>query len=163
MLKTEEAVEAWLNEYNIQNYTINKDLTVDVKGSVYLNSKDLYKIEVQFGIVTGDFDCSLNYLESLEGCPKIVNGYFYCGHCKKIKTLKGCPEEIGIDFYGSEFYCAGNLDLKSIQYLPKVSYYNIGDKLRPLLDDYKKLINKLGYDKTQQYWPSIEKMKTLGD
>lgn len=51
-------IEKWLNEYHIRNYTINDDLTIDVKGDVFLSS---YKEEqlpeyIQFGYVTGYFN-----------------------------------------------------------------------------------------------------------
>jgi hypothetical protein len=51
-------IENWLNEYNIINYTINNDLTIDVNGVVYLST---YKEEqlpeyIQFGNVTGYFN-----------------------------------------------------------------------------------------------------------
>ena len=34
-------IEEWLKEYNIKNYTINDDLTIDVNGFVFLNKENL--------------------------------------------------------------------------------------------------------------------------
>ena len=40
---------------NVENYTINDDLSVDVAGDVTLRRKDLSSIPVRFGIVVGSF------------------------------------------------------------------------------------------------------------
>ena len=34
-------VEAWLKEYEVVNYTLNEDLSVDVEGDVDISFKDL--------------------------------------------------------------------------------------------------------------------------
>ena len=114
---TKEGIKEWLDLMEIKNYTINKDLTVDVDGGVAISDKNLDKIPIQFGIVNRyficghnkltslkyspkeckDFDCGNNNLTSLEGCPKKVR-YFYCGH-NNLKSLKGCPETVNEDFY----------------------------------------------------------------
>jgi transposase len=108
--------------------------------------------------VTKRFNCSNNYLTSLEGGPKEVGDEYRCSY-NRLTTLKGCPEEVK-----GNFKALHNSDLKSIKYAPKTKPFPFEDKkLDSLLDDYIKLINKIGYDKTQQYWPTIEKMKPLGD
>jgi hypothetical protein len=63
------------------------------------------------------------------------------------------------------FDCRFCKKITSIKYMSKSTKgeYNVENKLTPLINDYRKLINKIGYDKTQKYWPTIEKMKTLGD
>ena len=60
MLKTRLEIINWLDRYNIQYCTINEDLTVDVEGDVNLSKKGLNFIPVQFGRVSGNFDCSDN-------------------------------------------------------------------------------------------------------
>ena len=90
--------EAWLNAMGIENYTINTDLTVDVKGDVYIMSKILKNIPVQFGTVSGNFDCSHNMLTSLEGCPKEVGGDFYCSF-NRLTSLEGGPKTVKRHFY----------------------------------------------------------------
>ena len=72
----------FIKDYNIENATINDDLTVDVMGSVKLSNNDLTKIPVQFGKVTGDFFCSNNYLTTLKGLPRHVFGCVFCGDNK---------------------------------------------------------------------------------
>ena len=55
--KTKEEIQNWLDRLRIKNYTINEDLTVDIKGDIEISSKDLTIIPVQFGNVTGSFYC----------------------------------------------------------------------------------------------------------
>jgi len=71
-----------------QGYDSNTDIKI-----LYLN---LTIIPIQFNIVKGDFYCSLNYLISLEGCPKEVGGNFNCSE-NNLTSLKGCPKKIGKD------------------------------------------------------------------
>ena len=54
-----------LEKFNINNYIINNDGTIDVKDDVNLSSKVLTKIPFKFGIVTGDFAFFDNKLTSL--------------------------------------------------------------------------------------------------
>ena len=76
MLKTKSAISLWLDKYDIENYTINDDLTVDVAGNVYLGNSGLATIPIQFGKVGGTFSCYNNQLKSLVGCPREVGGDF---------------------------------------------------------------------------------------
>ena len=66
--KLKTKTKAWLNEMEVENFTINDDLTVDVNGNVNLFGKGLTSLPVQFGKVKGYFSCSNNQLTSL-GCP----------------------------------------------------------------------------------------------
>ena len=59
-------------KYNVRNYTINQDETVDVDGDVYLSFKKLSKLPLNFGKVSGSFNCYDNDLGTLKGCPKGV-------------------------------------------------------------------------------------------
>lgn len=86
------------NKYNITDYKINDDLSVDVNRSVNLYERNLTKLPLQFRNVTGDFDISRNYsLECLSGCPSYVGGDFYCNFTA-IKDLVGSPRIIDGDF-----------------------------------------------------------------
>ena len=102
----------WLDKYNIKNYTINEDLTVDVDGNVNLYSKGLTEIPVQFNKINGNFGCSDNKLTSLKGFPKEVNGYFWCS-VNKLTTLEYGPEIINGDF------CCSYNPFKSFTNWPK--------------------------------------------
>lgn len=68
-------------------------------------------------VINDDLDLSAMDLEVLPDLTSIkVNGFFYCNN-NKLKSLKGCPQEVG------GFDCAGN-DIESLMYGPaKASYY----------------------------------------
>src|SRR5690606_19501070 len=102
MLKTKEEIEKWLDKMEIENYTINEDLTVDVKGDVDIIQRELNKIPVQFGIIEGWFECKKNKLTSLEGAPKVVEGVFNCSD-NNLTSLEGCPKIVE-----GYFCCSGN-------------------------------------------------------
>ena len=130
-----EMIEKWLKEYNIKNYTINDDFTIDVNGNVFLSREDFKEFPeyIQFGIIRGGFYCSLNHLSSLRGCPRevegdfnciyneltslegapiIVRGDFYCNN-NRLTSLKGAPKEVG-----GNFMCYNN-KLTSLKEAPK--------------------------------------------
>ena len=140
-------IKEWLNSYNIINYRINSDLTVDVDGPVNLYRRNLTSIPIQFGKVTGYFDCDYNNLQSLEGCPEKVGGSFYCSY-NKLQSLKWCPTKIG-----GNFACHHN-NLTTLEYKPEVvkikifyvdilTYYNLIVKKVWTLDDTEEIPYKL--------------------
>ena len=105
-------------KYEIENWTINTDGSIDVVGDVDISNKNLTKLPLKFGRVGGYFDCennnlatlegapmgvwgfccSYNKLTTLEGAPRDVAGSFYCDN-NNLTTLEGCPREVGGDFY----------------------------------------------------------------
>ena len=106
-------------KYNIKNYIINEDNTIDVNDDVFLYNRDIEFIPLNFRKVTGFFDCSNNNrLETLKGCPQHVGGYFDCSNnslsnleycpqyvggyfdcnANKLSNLKGCPQYVGSNF-----------------------------------------------------------------
>ncbi len=62
--------------------------TVNVAGYVSLHNLDLDRLPVRFGAVGGDFDCSDNWLTTLEGAPHTVGGHFYCSR-NRLSSLVG--------------------------------------------------------------------------
>ena len=89
-------------KYNITNYTINPDGSIDVNGDVYLWYNNLTELPLTFNKVTGWFDCGYNKLTSLKGCPRWVGGNFYC-YDNDLTSLEFCP-----DYVGGGFNCTGN-------------------------------------------------------
>ena len=86
------------SKYDIKKYTINDDYSIDVDGDVVnISNGTLTKIPLKFNIVSGFFNCSLNQLTTLEGCPRSVN-HFNCSF-NKLTTLEGGPESVGGDFH----------------------------------------------------------------
>ena len=118
------------SKFNITNYTINGDHTIDVLGSVRISTRKLSKIPLKFNIVSIDFDCDTNKLTTLEGAPKKVGRNFCCA-LNQLTTLKGSPEKVGGYFsctfnklttleggpkkVGGNFYCTNNR-LVSVEY-----------------------------------------------
>ena len=82
LLRKKEEIESWLNKYNIKDYKLIEDekysYVVNVNSCVHLFKKKLKNIKVKFNEINGYFNCNMNELKSLEGCPNIVNGSFYC-------------------------------------------------------------------------------------
>ncbi|WP_029596551.1 hypothetical protein [Flavobacterium sp. ACAM 123] len=81
-------------EYNITNYLINKDGTVDVFGDVNLGSCNLNKIPLLFNHIYGEFIVSDNFLTSLFGCPNEVGGDFSC-NINQLTSLEYAPLVVG--------------------------------------------------------------------
>jgi hypothetical protein len=73
---TREGVIEVCKRYNIIDYIINDDLSINVDGGVYLEKKKLEYLPLKFNYVGVDFICSNNKLESLKGCPQTVGGGF---------------------------------------------------------------------------------------
>ena len=71
-----DEIDSILMHYGVTNYTINKDSSIDVEGSVMLRGKYLGQLPVIFRNVTGNFNCSDNVLTSLKGAPNHVGGNF---------------------------------------------------------------------------------------
>jgi hypothetical protein len=127
------SIDKICKKWDIENYTINPDGTVDVDGNVHLHEKNLKELPLKFGKVSGVFYCDNNQLTTIEGAPKEVGGDFYCSH-NKLTTIEGAPKEVGGDFYcnnnqlttlegaprevGGSFYCHYN-QLTTLEGAPK--------------------------------------------
>jgi hypothetical protein len=98
-------IENICQEYDIQNYTINSDGTVDVEGNVDISKRNLSKLPLKFGRVTGGFYCYINKLTTLLGCPMEVGGDFWC-YRTQLTTLESDPDRI--PEVGGDFDCHGN-------------------------------------------------------
>ncbi len=92
----------WLDEMKIKNYSINEDGIVDVDGDVNLYDTNLTSIPIQFGRVSGWFDCESNKLTTLEGAPQSVGDWFDCRNNKKKFTEQ---EVIALSEVEGNIYC----------------------------------------------------------
>ena len=117
--------------YDIKNYIINDDGTIDVNGDVYLFNKGLVELPLTFNKVTGYFECDGNNLTTLKGGPKWVGDYFYCSN-NKLTSLEFSP-----DYVGGYFSCRNN-DLTDLVGSPK----QVGDSFN--CHDNKNLIDPKG-------------------
>ena len=105
-------------KYDIRNYTINTDGSIDVNGDdtllyggVGLGIMDLKKLPLKFNKVDGWFNCNFNMMKSLEGSPIEVNGDFNCVG-NELTSFKFAPRIIRGDFYCSSNY------IKTFEYFP---------------------------------------------
>jgi hypothetical protein len=86
------------SKYEITNYQIRDDGSIDVDGNVDLSGKlgDLKQLPLNFNEVNGYFDCDRNKLATLEGCPK-NRGWFTCSS-NKLTSLEHSPKIVEGDF-----------------------------------------------------------------
>jgi hypothetical protein len=103
-------IDTICKKYNIVNYTINSDNSVDVDGKVWLYNKGLKSIPLNFNIVNGYFGCGSNYLTSLKGCPIRVGNGFTC-YRNNLTSLQYSPKYME----NGNFYCGWN-KIESLQY-----------------------------------------------
>jgi hypothetical protein len=110
-------------KYNIENYTINGNNSVDVDGNVDLYWKKLKSIPLNFNIVNGCFYCGCNYLTSLKGCPVRVGNGFSC-YNNNLTSLQYSPQYIE----NGDFSCGWN-GIESLQYCTELirGYFNCRD------------------------------------
>ncbi len=64
-------------EYNINNYTINDDMSISVNGNVDLSYKNLKSIPIKFKEVGGDFYCGHNQITNFDGLPEFFEQPIY--------------------------------------------------------------------------------------
>ena len=110
-LSTADIID-WLNSVGVTNYTIRDDGIVDVNGDVNLKLEEAGSIPIQFGHVSGNFDCLGNDLTSLAGAPQSVGGWFNCANNKLI-SLTGAPRRVG------GYFNCGNNNLISLEGAPQ--------------------------------------------
>ena len=141
------------DQYKIENYTINPDGSIDVDGDVNLSYMGLTKIPIKFNKVSGYFDCSYNFITSLEGCPREVVGNFFCSG-NEITSLEGGPEIV----YG-KLYCNFNNSLITTKGFPSIVSNDVSiifcHKLTSL-EDYNLSYEKLDIDNKEKL---IRKLK----
>ena len=137
-------------KYNITNYTINDDGSIDVEGDVNLSSLYLDELPLTFNKVTGyfgcgdnklttlkgsprwvggNFSCNLNNLTNLEFSPEYVGAWFSCGY-NKLTTLKGCPTWVG-----GYFECVCN-NLTNLEFSPEYVGSWFDCQFNKLIDNY---------------------------
>ena len=90
---TRTQIDIICEEYNIQNYTINDDLSIDVYTNVNLSRLGLKELPLKFNNVRGYFNCNSNNLTSLKGSPKVCQSDFHCAD-NYLKSLEYSPELI---------------------------------------------------------------------
>jgi hypothetical protein len=110
IFESNSQIDTICEKYDIKNYTINSDNSVDVDGDVYLCGKKLKSIPLNFNIVNGYFDCGNDNLTSLKGCPVRVGNGFSC-YRNELTSLQYSPQYVE----SCNFYCSMN-KIESLQY-----------------------------------------------
>ena len=89
-------IEAWCDEMDIRNYTINSQGEIDVRGNVMLQYKSFKELPYKFGKVYGIFILdNCKNLITLKNCPHTVHS-ISCSNCPQLDSLEGCPKEVKI-------------------------------------------------------------------
>ena len=117
-----------LFDFNSETSKYDSDTTVGSSVMRFLISKDGKGFIVDFGKITGDFDCSDLGLTSLKGAPQEVGGSFNCSG-NQLNSLEGAPQKVG-----GYFWCYVS-QLTSLKGAPKTvdgSFYCYGNKLTSL-------------------------------
>lgn len=136
-----EFIKNFCEKYNITNYTINDDLSIDVDGNVDIEYNIfgdiivLDEIPIKFNKVTGWFQCDNNNLTTLKNCPTYVGKNFSCDE-NNLTSLEHSPE-----FVGGSFDCYFN-PLESLDGL-KVPYKKLSFDNKKVLVRKHKLNNIL--------------------
>ncbi len=143
-------LETQIKEYDIKDYSINEDGSIDCNQDVNLSYKHLIEIPILFNKISGKFLIFSNQLSSLKNCPVQIDDYFDCSsnqlktlefgpeyvgreyqcYDNKLITLNGCVEEV----YG-DFDCSDN-NLTSLEFCPMQveGYFNCSDNNLTELD-----------------------------
>ena len=125
-LKLKLKLNPQTNKYDCDGNLNKNDLSIIV-------SEDKDGFTINFGKITGNFDCSSLGLKSLKGAPQEVGGSFDCPY-NQLTSLKGAPKKVGGSFecqgnwltslkgapqkIDGGFWCSGNL-LTSLEGAPK--------------------------------------------
>ncbi len=141
----EQEIHDICKKYNIENYTINPDGSIDVVGNIDLSERNLKNIPLKFNKISGNFDCSINKLTTLEGCPKYVGGTFRCSH-NKLTSLKGSPIIIEHDFYLSNNPISIIDSSIEVKITIRMSGTNFDDKIKNLSQDKLRILFEHGID-----------------
>lgn len=105
-------ISAQCKKYNISNYSINSDNSINVYEDVNMTTMGLSEIPIKFEYVKGNFNCSGNKIRSLLNSPREVDGDFNCSY-NDLGSLLYSPDKIG-----GNFDCSNNhiQDLRYITY-----------------------------------------------
>ena len=135
-IQTDEEIHELCRKYEIKNYTINEDKSIDVDGDVFLVDYGLTKLPLKFRHVKGDFDCVSNNLTTLEGAPETVDGSFNCIN-NNLTTLEGAPRRVN-----SNFSCPWNKNLMSLEGISPTIHGDFSCSGTPVFYFWDNFLNK---------------------
>lgn len=138
-------------KYDIKNYTINDDGSIDVAGDVDLSFKNLTELPLRFNKVTGNFHCGYNNLTSLKGSPRWIGGNFTCNY-NQLTNLEFSP-----DYVGGGFSC--KLNKLTDNYCDT----EIGDSFYTSLKQDGLILDKYNNATNYKEWRVLQKRKRILD
>ena len=97
-MMSDQEIHDLCEKYDIKDYSINPDGSIDVNEDVNLAGYTLGKLPLKFNYIRGSFYCNSCSLTNLIGCPKIVGKSFYCRN-NKLTSLQNSPEIIYGRYY----------------------------------------------------------------
>jgi hypothetical protein len=114
-------IKEWLEKHNVTNYTINKNLSIDVNDNLNLPGilHNNFPSYINFNHVHGNVNLVSCNLTSLKGCPKIIDGWFSCDR-NKLTSLKYGPKKVQLTQNKSSNYECHYNKLTSLKGLPKL-------------------------------------------
>jgi len=169
--RTEQEIKDLCSKYDIENYQIRDDGSIDVDGDVNLSWTklgDLKQLPLTFNVVKGNFECRDNNLTTLEGCPKkVLNDIFACAW-NKLTSLEYSPVIVKGDFYCwhndnltsleglEDTYITGKLDVSHSIYLYSLKGFpkKVGSFIcldTPIYPIYDKFIQECDYDTMRKF------------
>lgn len=90
----QDKISAWLSAQDINNFTINKDDSVDVVGSIHFSNLRYKKLPVRFNKIDGDVHIAGGLLETLQGLPADISGQLTVTNLD-LPTWDGFPTSLG--------------------------------------------------------------------
>ena len=99
---SEQEIHDICEEYNIKNYSINPDGSIDVEGDVviliFINELP-NELPIKFNKVNGNFYCSYNNLSTLKNFPNEVSGetFLYGNPLKSLDGYNGDYDMLSCD------------------------------------------------------------------
>ena len=112
----EKEINAFKSKLKLNPQTNRYDYDGDLDKSIlnaFFIAEDKDGFTINFGKITGNFDCYNLGLTSLEGAPQRVGGYFKCSN-NQLTSLEGAPREVG-----GTFDCCHN-KLTSLEGAPQI-------------------------------------------
>jgi len=119
-LTDHKQIHEWCERHGIEDIVIGKHTGhVHVQNSVNLHRFDHNNLPVQFGTVEGDFSIVDSALNTLKGCPIIVEGEFNCAGNRSLRSLQYSPRIV------KEAYVCTDTSIESFQHVTQnaSSYY----------------------------------------
>ena len=122
-----EDIEQICKQYNITDYTINTDGSIDVDECVNLYNYRLTKLPLKFNKINGFINFSSNRLTSLEGSPMEINNSFWCNF-NRLTSFEYTPKIIrgGLD-------CRFN-NIKTFEHFPSYIKEYFGCLFNPIYE-----------------------------